>query len=369
MSKIKVLHVVHDFLFGGIEAFIFYLVQAQIANDNLEIGILCCQDEAKVLNRRIMDLNVKIHYRKIGSFDLNVNRYREIISITNDYNIVQVHIFKPLLAEAFRFSKAKIIYTNHSSGDDLRSKSLSFKTKNKLLVRFLNGIAHTITNNSNYTKSFWISMGVKNPNNVVIYNGVFFNNSYDSGRAQKEYPLIREKFVIGTTSRFITWKRIEYLIDAFSSFEINKTDVVLLLVGDGPEKDRLVAYANSLGVNNVIFTGFKTNVIDYQTAMNVCVFASSSEPFGLVAVECLHLGKPTIVFEDGGGITEIVKEIEPRNIVLNVEDLSRLLDEKYHEFHNHKIDGMIENRIQYSEKFNVKAIEKEFYETYIKVSS
>ncbi|RZK22458.1 MAG: glycosyltransferase family 1 protein [Flavobacterium sp.] len=369
MSKIKVLHVVHDFLFGGIEAFIFYLVQAQIANENLEIGILCCQDEDKVLNRRIMDLNVKIHYRKIGPFDLNLSTYLQIISIANEYNIVQLHIFKPLLAEAFRFSKAKVIYTNHSSGDDLRSNSISFKIKNRLLVRFLNGIAHTVTNNSNYTKSFWISMGVTNRNNVVIYNGVFFNSSYDSERAQNEYPLISEKFIVGTTSRFITWKRIEYLIDAYSAFEINKTDVVLLLVGDGTEKDRLVAYANSLGLKNVIFTGFKTNVIDYQTAMNVCVFASSSEPFGLVAVECLHLGKPTIVFEDGGGITEIVKEIEPKNIVMDVADLSRLLDEKYNEFLSRKIDSMVKARIQYSEKFNVKAIEKEFYETYIKVSS
>jgi glycosyltransferase involved in cell wall biosynthesis len=367
MCKVKVVHVVHDFLFGGIEAFLFYLTQAQAKNPELEVSILCCQDKDAVANKRIVNSGIQIFYVKLNPFDYNISTYKKILRITNAHDIAHLHIFKPLMAEALRFSKAKIIYTNHSAGVDGRPDTISFKAKTRLLVRFLNSICDSVTNNSLYTKDFWVKMGVRNPFNSVIYNGVLFKDNWDEKRALEEFPSLNEKFVVGTTSRFISWKRVEYLIEAFFELQKNNDDVILLLVGDGETREKLVAYVKELGITKkVIFAGFQTNVIDYQAVMNLCVFASSSEPFGLVAVECLHLGKPTIVFKDGGGITEIIEGIEKNFIVDDIPQLTNLLRTKYAEFVDGEVDDSAQKRIEYAERFNVVEIEKEFYDLYKK---
>lgn len=370
MSKVKVIHVVHDFLFGGIEAFLYYLTQAQLNNPNLEVSILCCQAENKVSNKRITKLNIPIYYVEIKPFELNIFKYREIVKIVNRYDIAHIQIFKPALAEAISFSKAKIIYTNHSAGVDGRNSNLSFKVKNSLLVRFLNKCTHSISSNSYYTKEFWEEMGVVNKNHTVIYNGVFFNPNYDSTVAKKDFPVLQNKFIIGTTSRFIKWKRVDYLIKAFESFQQGKDDVALLLVGDGAEKVVLEEYVQKQDYQSkVVFAGFKTNVTDYQSAMNVCVFPSSSEPFGLVAVECLHLGKPTLVFKDGGGITEIIKDIENENIVSDIDEMAKSLNHLYQQHKNNIEDVMKAKRIAYSEDFDVNKIEEKFFTLYSTVKN
>jgi glycosyltransferase involved in cell wall biosynthesis len=365
MRKIKVIHIVHDFMFGGIEAFLFYLSQAQLSNENLEISILCCQDKDLVSNKRLQNTNVKIHYVKIFPFDLRISRYKKIIKIVNNYDVIHVHIFKPILSIALKYSNTKILYTNHSAGIIGRSNSLSFKIKNKLLVNFLNKNVDGITNNSNFTKKFWIDQGVKNKNNWVIYNGILFNEKVNFNRPYEEHPIIKNKFIVGTSSRFIPWKRIDYLMEAFDIFQKNKPDVNLLLVGDGEIAKSLELKAKKMDSSNkIIFTGFKTSVTDYQSVFHVCVFPSHSEPFGLVAVECLHLGKPVMVFNDGGGLTEILNKIEEQNIVNSKEELVQRLENEYDKFNLKQTDPMIPKRINYSENYNIFNIESQFYTVY-----
>lgn len=175
---------------------------------------------------------------------------------------------------------------------------------------------------------------------------------------------MKNKFIIGTTSRFIKWKRVEKLIEAFSLFQKGKDDVMLLLVGDGQERVQLESLVNELGISNrVIFTGFKKNVIDFQSKINVAVFASNCEPFGLVAIECMHLGIPTIVFQDGGGITELVEKIEPENVVSDVINLEEILTNKYKNRLLNQ-DDLEDKRKSFSNSFDISNIEKEFYDAY-----
>lgn len=368
MTKKKILHVVHDFLFGGIEGFIYYLTQAQMKNENIEVNILCCQRKDKVANKRIINTGIKCHYVPVEPWDFNIAKYKKIMAIAGEYDIVHIHMFKPLLAQALAYAKAKRVYTNHSAGSTGRSQSLTIKAKSRLQVRYLNKHVDAITNNSRYTKDFWISKGVRSEGNYVIYNGVLFNGLPDKSRPLSEFPQLKNKFIVGTTSRFITWKRIDRLIEAFAIFQREKDDTLLLLVGDGSEKERLAGLARSLGISEkVVFTGFKTNVADYQSVMDVCVFASDSEPFGLVAIECMHLGKPTLVFKDGGGLAELVAGIERENIVADINSLASLLDKRYaRHFQQEKEDNRTE-RIRYAGKFDINRIEKEFYDLYTKV--
>ena len=61
--------------------------------------------------------------------------------------------------------------------------------------------------------------------------------------------------------------------------------------------------------------------------MDVCVVPSEVEAFGLAAIEALALGKPAIVFHDGGGMAEVVEQHQPRDVVESVPQLAQRLEE------------------------------------------
>lgn len=368
MEKVKVIHVVHDFLFGGIESFLYYLTQAQQKNDLIEVAVLCCQKKENIKNDRIPKSGIKCYFVEIKPTDFRIKNYLAAKRIVDDYDVVHIHNFKPILCEFLSLSKSKILYTIHSAGIIGRTNTMNFKIKNNLLVRFLNRKANGVTSNSHYTQEFWTNMGMKNLNSWVVYNGILFNEDYSSEKALNEFPVLRDKFIVGTTSRFINWKRIELLIKAFNLFQKDKKDVVLVLVGDGETKFKLESLTNELDLEGkVIFTGFKTNVTDFQSIINVCVFPSISEPFGLVAVECLHLGKPVFVFSDGGGIAEIMMSIEKDHIVNTIQELAQKIEDQYEEVSIDNLESTANNRIEFSRKFDVHEIEKQFYSKYLQL--
>src|SRR5690606_32866630 len=218
MAKFKIIHVVHDFLFGGIESYLYYLVQAQQANTSLEVAILCCQDERKVPNPRIKKLGIKIYYVSIKAFDLRIEKYKKITEIVSRYHIAQLHIYKPLLLEALYRSKAKVIFTVHTAGAVRREHSFYARMKAKFQVKQLNRCCSGIVNNSFYSQKYWVQKGVGQINNVVIYNGVLFNHENGVEDVMEEFPELRSNFIVGTTSRFIAWKRVDFVINAFANF-------------------------------------------------------------------------------------------------------------------------------------------------------
>ncbi|RKD92000.1 glycosyltransferase family 4 protein [Mangrovibacterium diazotrophicum] len=362
----KLLHVIHDFLNGGIESFLFYLSQEQLTNKNLEVTILCLQEEHKITNPRIKSLPLKIIYIPIPPFGKSFKRYREFLRTINDYDIVHWHTFKPNLAFLSRFSNTKHVYTVHSAGTLLRQKSTYRDFKAYLFKKFLNQTIDGIASNSIYTQNFWKEKGVKTKNNRVIYNGVYFNNRYNKENVYQDFPHLRGKFIIGTTSRLISWKRVDILIKAFSGLTNSDSNTVLLIVGDGPEKEKLQALTKALKIQDqVTFTGYKSNVTDYQDAMDICVFASASEPFGLVAVECLHLGKPVLVMEDGGGLVEIIEKVDHRNIANSESELTSLLEK----FTNNKDRDREEfnQRKTVAKSFSITNCEKNYWELYCSI--
>ena len=59
--------------------------------------------------------------------------------------------------------------------------------------------------------------------------------------------------------------------------------------------------AHALGITErVVFTGHQTNVSQWMQACDVIVHASDREPFGMVVVEAMALGKPVIAGAAGG---------------------------------------------------------------------
>jgi glycosyltransferase involved in cell wall biosynthesis len=104
-----------------------------------------------------------------------------------------------------------------------------------------------------------------------------------------------------------------------------RSDAWLVVVG-GPHPtepdypDQLRARAASLGIEGrVLFVGAQPDVPVWMQAADVLVHAADAEPFGLVVVEALALGKPVVVAA-GGGPAEIVRPGEGEHVAFGDHD-------------------------------------------------
>jgi glycosyltransferase involved in cell wall biosynthesis len=142
---------------------------------------------------------------------------------------------------------------------------------------------------SERTKKNLESLGVKDVK--VIHNGIDFK------KIESVKPS-EEKSDIVFAGRLIKDKNVDVLIRAISLIKKEIQDIKCIIIGDGPEKEKLMNLAKELRVeNNVKFAGFLENhddVIAYMKSSKVFVLPSTREGFGIVALEANACGLPVI---------------------------------------------------------------------------
>jgi glycosyltransferase involved in cell wall biosynthesis len=116
------------------------------------------------------------------------------------------------------------------------------------------------------------------------------------------------QMLIGTAARLDPVKRIERLIEAAACV---RDDVKLrvLVMGSGRETygASLRLLASTLGVD-VVFLGFREDVLDIVAGLDLFVLPSCGEALGLALVEAMALGVPCGVFCDAGGPRDVIGE-------------------------------------------------------------
>lgn len=121
-------------------------------------------------------------------------------------------------------------------------------------------------------------------------------------RARREaLGLAPDALYIATVGRLVRRKNLASLLGALQ--RLGREDVHLLVIGDGPEKPRLMAQAESLGLaGRVQFRGFVPECAKFQFLAAADLFALPSlhEAFGLVYLEAMHCGLPVIAARPGG---------------------------------------------------------------------
>lgn len=120
--------------------------------------------------------------------------------------------------------------------------------------------------------------------------------------------------LVGIVGRLEEWKGQKIFLRAAALVATSHPDARFLVVGgallgwEGDYPLRLQRLAKELGIDErVYFAGHQDDVYPWFDAMDVVVHASSAEPFGLVIVEAMALGK-ALVASDSGGPAEIVEQ-------------------------------------------------------------
>jgi glycosyltransferase involved in cell wall biosynthesis len=127
-------------------------------------------------------------------------------------------------------------------------------------------------------------------------------------------------FVIGDVSRMIPQKGHRMLLRAFSRLLPLYPDARLLLVGDGPERFACEGLASSLGIREqVAFLGNQADVALWLSVMDIFVFPTMNEGFGINVLEAMAAGKPVISTRDSA-IPEIITDGENGLLVESADE-------------------------------------------------
>lgn len=142
----------------------------------------------------------------------------------------------------------------------------------------------------------------------VLYN---VNDETDILRKAAAFEVSRpEPVTFLTVGRLSYEKGNDRLLEACKMLKDAGHAFKLWLVGDGPEREKLMKQASDMGLNDqVSFLGFQANPYPYMRSADVIVTPSRYEGFSTVMTEAMILGKP-VVTTPCSGMDELLGDNE-----------------------------------------------------------
>ena len=144
----------------------------------------------------------------------------------------------------------------------------------------------------------------------VMYNGVdtqrFVPNQEARIAMRRELGLPEKSFVIGAVGRLVPIKDHQTLLKAAALLSASGIDVRVLLVGSGPEREKLQRQAADGMQSRVCFVGDSSRVPEMLNAMDVFALPSLNEGMSNTLLEAMACGLPVLATNVGGN-PEIVE--------------------------------------------------------------
>ncbi len=340
MKKILYIEANRDGTVGGSYYSLLYLIQ-RLDKSKYEPHVLFCQEHFLLSEFKKVTPNVYVDnfgpsssnsvenladlfkwpYRLLTKVLLKqftiskiINNIRpDIVHLNNGYSALHEWIL------ACRMNKIKIVA--HDRGTRY---PCTFQTR--LFVRLLDAI---ISVSESYKENV-LKQNLKPRKLRRIYNGLDveqIENLIDH-KASEEFRnylgLRTGQPVVGIIGNIDKWKGQHVLISAIKQVKKFYPDIKCLIVGKpvlraGLYMDELQNdVKNSCLEDNVVFTGFRTDVANILNLFDILVHASiEPEPFGRVLLEGMALGKPIIATNAGGPVEIVVDDVTGLLVPMN----------------------------------------------------
>lgn len=154
----------------------------------------------------------------------------------------------------------------------------------------------------------------------------------NQGQVRQGLGLSTERFIIGIVATLRSWKGHAYLLEAIAS--LNRRDLHLLIVGDGPQRDNLEKQVQALQLaSNVTFAGNQEDVVPWLQACDMFVLPSyANEGVPQSLMQAMACGVP-VISTPVGSIEEIIQHqvtgllVPPKDPVLLANALESLLND------------------------------------------
>ncbi|GAI11638.1 unnamed protein product, partial [marine sediment metagenome] len=220
-----------------------------------------------------------------------------------DYVIIEgYHSISLLLAIlTAKLSKKKVALRTEAYLD--KSKPVLVRYFKEIYLRLVLPLFDLIFYSSDSAKKYYIHYGVKH--NILVFVPAAVDNDFFRKQINilgNSQDTIRNKLAISKTTviilgvgRITNRKNWKELIDAFNVLR-SKCNVALIIVGDGPDKKRLIEYVKLNKIGKVYFVGFKnqTEISPYYHTSDIFALTSKYDPSPKVLNEALNFGLPLV---------------------------------------------------------------------------
>lgn len=315
MRRLNLMLICSCSLLGGVETHILTFAKG-LDKKRFNLDIVCPSEGNLTSGLRDLDIEpIIIDVRKKSNFRAIPRLIR--IMKGHGIDIVQTYGLRAMFFGnlAAKSAKVKVILSDvqillRAWYKINRFKAILFFIVNKFLSIFTDKIIAA----SDAIKKDLVTYGYINPQKIVtIYNAIDLNDfkaSQGSIKIKQELRIDSDSCVVGIVARLVPEKAIDIFIRAALKVVDKVPQATFLIVGDGPLRSALEKLADKLGLRpNIIFTGFRSDVINLVSIFDVGVLSSIFEGFGYVILEYMAQGKP-VVATRVGGVPEIIQHKE-----------------------------------------------------------
>ena len=231
------------------------------------------------------------------------------VALREQLDVLHVHYAVPHAVSAFLAREMlederplRVVTTLHGTDITLVGQARSFFTVTKFSIER----SDAVTAVSRFLKDeTYRAFGCTSCEIEVIPNFVNLSEYFPSEQRARPAFVPRDARVLMHVSNFRPVKRLPAVIQIFARVQ-REVPAVLVLIGDGPQREEAELEAERLGVTRrVFFLGKLDSVADLLRSADLFLLPSRSESFGLGALEAMACGVP-VVASNVGGLPEVV---------------------------------------------------------------
>ena len=301
MSKIRVAHILHSFETGGMEKGIATLIRH--ADKVFEHIVLCLSTSGRTA--RLLPPGVRvIEFHKtpgnspafVLKLSVALRKLKPDVVHTRNWGGID-GILAARLA-----NNRRIVHGEH--GWDIGDTD-GKNPKRAMIRRLVSALVREYTCVSRHMRG-WLLSEIRVKKSVTqIYNGIdttVFRPGDDGLRLRGRIGIPEGEFVIGTVSRLDPIKDHPTLFKAFEGLKKSHHGLRLLVIGDGPERQRL----ERLATEGIRFLGQRTDIAELFRCLDVFVQPSINEGISNTILEAMASALP-VVATNVGGNPELVR--------------------------------------------------------------
>jgi glycosyltransferase involved in cell wall biosynthesis len=262
------------------------------------------------------DLELVKHFRRdcgetfalpmANKFDLSVVSKLAQHIRKNAIDVIHTHGYKSDILGVLAAKKAGIpvVVTPHGFENAADFKLRLFIWLGCQSMRFANKVVPLSPALMDDVKGF----GVNAKNLEYIQNGVDLSEVEHARDNFASAP--KEKFRVGFIGQMISRKNIQDLLDVFATVHAQRSDVELVMLGDGDERAQLEEYAKTLScAPDIHFLGYRDDRLAYLKSFDIFAMTSTLEGIPRCLMEACAMGTPVVSY-DIDGVDQLITHNE-----------------------------------------------------------
>ncbi|MDG4527539.1 glycosyltransferase family 1 protein [Streptococcus suis] len=312
MKKLKIAHIMGKWLGGGVESTVLNYLRA-IDTNQVEFHLLCDSDSKDIPYEIIEKLGGKVRiippYQQLITYSRTLTHFLK----QEQFDIVHSHINTLSVFPLRCAYKAGVPVRIAHSHTTTSPKEFKRNLLKRILRLFSTRYATHYFACSKEAGVF--QFGKKNLSSVTIVNNAmdkwkFYFNAQNRSEIRKRLGIQSEQVLFGHVGRFSPQKNQFFIIHLFHDFHLKNENAKLMLIGEGKDKAKCIEECEKLGLQErVVFVDNVQNVEAYYSAMDVFLFPSLYEGFGMVLVEAQLSGLPCLASSAVPTTTKISEQV------------------------------------------------------------